>query len=283
MQIFRVPTVLMFALLAACRNAPTPATTTERLVIAGAGLAEAVAALGAADRVIAVDRTARTLAPFAGLPDVGMPQQLSADGILALAPTAVLLGDEAGPDGVLTQLGDAGIAVERWTTTYTPEDAIARIERLGERLGKVDAARTLAASLRARLADLAPAGARPRALFLYARGHRVLLAAGASTAAHAMLERAGFDNIFKDIDGMKPIDAEAVVARDPAVIIMPTKSLESLGGLDGVLALPGVAKTRAAAAGRVITAPDLALLGFGPGMIDALEVLVSARAGLPIQ
>ena len=281
MQIFRVPTVLMFALLAACRNTPTPAAKGERLVIAGAGLAEAVVALGAADRVVAVDRTARTLEAFAQLPDIGMPQQLSAEGILALAPSAVLLGDEAGPDGVLAQLGAAGVRVEHWTTTYTPEAAIARIERLGERLGRVEAASNLASALRTRLTSIASATTRPRALFLYARGHRVLLAAGHDTAAHAMLERAGFDNIFNDISGMKPIDAEAVVARDPSVIIMPAKSLESLGGIDGVTRLPGVANTRAARDRRVVTAPDLALLGFGPGMIDALEALAKARTDLP--
>ncbi len=46
-----------------------------------------------------------------------------------------------------------------------------------------------------------------------------------------------------------------------------------VGGLDRLGALPGLAASPAIARGRVLAVDDLALLGFGPGLVDALEAL----------
>lgn len=283
LRAFSAVPLALLALLAGCgAEAPSPEQavaagepTSERLVVIGAGLAEAVVALGKGGAIVGVDRTARTLPALAGLPEVGMPQGLSAEGILALAPTAVLLGEDAGPEGVLAQLEGAGLKVERWTTPYTVGGALGRVERLGARLGAADAAATLRKALDTRVAALpAPApGSRGKALFLYARGHRAIFAAGRDTAGDAILKLAGFENAFDDLAGMKPVDAEALAARAPAAIVIPAKSLASLGGLEGLRGLPGLADAPALAKGQVLAVDDLALLGFGPGLVDALEAL----------
>ncbi len=162
-----------------------------------------------------------------------------------------------------------------WSCCDAEEGALGRIEKLGGRLGKGDAAASLGGALKARLGALpkpAP-GCRGSALFLYARGHRAIFAAGRDTAADAVLKLAGFDNVVADLEGMKPVDAEALAARAPEAIVIPAKSLASLGGLDGFRALPGLAGSPAIARGRVLAVDDLALLGFGPGLVDALEAL----------
>lgn len=51
---------------------------------------------------------------------------------------------------------------------------------------------------------------------------------------------------------------------DPDVLLVMTRGLESVGGIDGLLALPGVSSTRAAAARAVIAVDDDLLLSFGP-------------------
>jgi iron complex transport system substrate-binding protein len=43
-----------------------------------------------------------------------------------------------------------------------------------------------------------------------------------------------------------------------------TKGLDSVGGIDGLLELPGVSSTRAAASSAVIAVDDDLLLSFGP-------------------
>jgi iron complex transport system substrate-binding protein len=43
-----------------------------------------------------------------------------------------------------------------------------------------------------------------------------------------------------------------------------SRGLESVGGIDGLLSLPGVSSTRAAAARAVVVVDDDLLLSFGP-------------------
>jgi iron complex transport system substrate-binding protein len=45
------------------------------------------------------------------------------------------------------------------------------------------------------------------------------------------------------------------------VFLVSTTGLESVGGLDGLLAIPGIAQTPAGEAARVITHPDQYLFG----------------------
>jgi iron complex transport system substrate-binding protein len=54
------------------------------------------------------------------------------------------------------------------------------------------------------------------------------------------------------------------VATAADVILLPIRGLESLGGVDGLLALPGIEMTPAGRARRIVTMDDLYLLGFGP-------------------
>jgi len=57
-------------------------------------------------------------------------------------------------------------------------------------------------------------------------------------------------------------------------------SLEASGGVDKLLALPGLASTPAAAHKRVIVMDDLLLLGMGPRLPLALTELKREAAGV---
>ena len=53
-----------------------------------------------------------------------------------------------------------------------------------------------------------------------------------------------------------------------------TKGLESVNGIDGLLALPGIAQTTAGREGRVIAVDDAVLLSYGPrtgALVDLLR------------
>jgi iron complex transport system substrate-binding protein len=60
-----------------------------------------------------------------------------------------------------------------------------------------------------------------------------------------------------------PLTAESVLEAAPDVLLVSTTGLESVGGLDGLLAIPGIAQTPAGEAARVITHPDQYLFGAG--------------------
>jgi iron complex transport system substrate-binding protein len=88
-------------------------------------------------------------------------------------------------------------------------------------------------------------------------------------------------NAADALDGFKPLTAEAVLQARPEVLVMPEHGWQSLGGVDGVLALPGVADTPAGRARAIVTLDDQKLLGFGPRVGEAALELRRALAKAP--
>jgi iron complex transport system substrate-binding protein len=76
------------------------------------------------------------------------------------------------------------------------------------------------------------------------------------------------------IDEFQPLTDEALLAAAPDVLVVTTTGLESVGGVDGLVAVPAVAGTPAGRDRRVIALDDQLLLGLGPRAGDALEQLV---------
>ena len=71
---------------------------TDRIVVAGGVITEVIYALGRQDRIVGVDST--SLFPAEALrqkANIGYVRALSAEGVLSLKPTLVLLIDGAGP------------------------------------------------------------------------------------------------------------------------------------------------------------------------------------------
>jgi iron complex transport system substrate-binding protein len=245
-----------------------------KLVVAGGPLTEIVFALGAGARIVGVD-TSSTFPPEAlKLPKVGYQRQLAAEGILSLSPGAVLASEEAGPTAVLDQLRQVGVRVVTIASPKDPNGIVRRVREVGQALGRAAEAEKLALSLGTEIAVLLKKASsrrtRPRVLFLYARGQGTLMVGGEGTAADVVLELAGLDNAAEKVGGFEPLSAEAVVEARPEIVLVPEKGLASLGGVDGLFALPGMAQTPAAASKRAIAVDDLLLLGLGPRTASAV-------------
>ncbi|MEC8052457.1 MAG: ABC transporter substrate-binding protein, partial [Myxococcota bacterium] len=163
------------------------------------------------------------------------------------------------------------------------ESATKNIRRLGEIFGESTKAEALVSALEAKLADAKKLSQtftkKPKVLFIYARGSRVLNISGHSTSAHAVIELAGGTNAFGDIEGFKPMTSEAVVAAQPDVILMLSRGVGSIGGEAKVFDLPGIALTPAGKNRQVLVMDDLKLLGFGPRLGEAILELTTAFAG----
>jgi iron complex transport system substrate-binding protein len=72
-----------------------------------------------------------------------------------------------------------------------------------------------------------------------------------------------------------PVTAEAIVAAQPEIILLPESGVESIGGLSAVMDIPGVAETPAAKNDKVLVYDDLLLLGMTPRTGDFLQELVT--------
>lgn len=249
----------------------------KRIVTVGGAVTETVFALGAGDRVVAVDTSSVHPAAVDALPKVGYQRTLAAEGILALEPDLVLASAEAGPSTTIEQLRSAGVRVELLPVVDTLDGAAARIRAIGALIDAQAPAAALASTVEttgAAAIDRAQARAtKPRVLILYARGGGTAMVSGTGTGAAAMVAMAGGTNAVTAWDGFRPLSAEAAIAAAPDAIVIPSRGLQSMGGIDGVLAMPGLGDTPAGKARRVIAIDDLMLLGFGPRMPAAIEAL----------
>lgn len=247
---------------------PTARAEERRLVTLGSAVTETVFALGAGAEVVGVDSSSVWPVEAAGRPQVGYHRQLSAEGVLGLRPTHVLATDEAGPPAALAQLASAGVRVVSLAAPYDPAGAAARIRAIAEALGRPEEGKRLAATLEAEFAAaarfVAQSSARPRVLFVYARGAGTLQVAGRDNAADAMIRLAGGENAVTGFDGYRPLTPEAAIGAAPDVVLLTSRGTSSVGGADAVWSLPGLALTPAGRARRLVVFDDLLLLGFGP-------------------
>lgn len=277
------PSVPTEPLQAAQRSASSRATA-ERLVTVGGGITETVFALGLGQRVVGVDTSSVFPSDAARLPKVGYQRMLSAEGVLALRPTRVLVAEEAGPPHALAQLRSAGVPVELISGSPTIAGARAKILTIAKLLEESEQGAQLVAQLDAEVARAQSialgSGKKQRVLFLYARGAGTLLVAGNDTTPAAMIELAGAENAASAVHGFKPYSAEAIVAAQPDVLLLTDSGAASLGGAAGVQKLPGLTALLGHSAPSLIAIDDLLLLGFGPRTGQAVAELRTKLARL---
>lgn len=266
---------------AACSRTQSKKTPSERRIVTlGGTLTEIVFALGLGESVVGVDTSSVYPLAATALAQVGYHRHVSAEGIISLGPTLVIHSDVAGPPSAFEQLSAAGIET---LTIPEPKDldgARARIVALAKALGRGPQATPILQRFDAEIAAARRLSAstkhRPRVLFLYARGADTLLVSGHTTAADLMVREAGGQNCITAFEGFRPLSAESVIAAAPEVIVVPERSLESIGGLEGLRDQPGLNETPAARSGRLVALDDLALLGLGPRTGQALNQLTRA-------
>lgn len=247
----------------------------SRIVAIGGAVTETLFALGLGASIVGVDTSSVYPPEATALPQVGYQRNLSAEGILMLRPTVVIVSDDSGPPAVLDQLSEAGVKLLRVPASATLAGARERIVTVGRVTRSESKASALVASLDSRLAAVATApDPSPRVAFVYARGAGTLTVAGRSNAADEMIHLAGGRNSITSFEGFRPLTSEALVEAAPDVLLFTTRGLESIGGVAGARALPGVSLTPAGRDGRIVAMDDLLLLGFGPRTGEAVSSLV---------
>lgn len=284
-----VPLVLLALALIACKRDDKPSSdasasdagsklAAQRIVSVGSANTETLYALGKSADVVAVDTSSLFPTEATKLPQVGYQRALSAEGVLSVKPTLVLLPIEGGPPGVLDQLKQSGVKLEVIDVPPSEEGTTQRIEHIAKVVGADPAplVKKVHDELEAAKAEAATTASTPKVLVLYARGPGTVQAFGQKTPADRLLTLAHAQNAAQGFEGNRPISAEAVVAWAPDYIVLPARGLESLGGAKGVLEQPGLRETPAGKEGRVVPMDDLLLLGFGPRLGEAVRTLSKA-------
>jgi iron complex transport system substrate-binding protein len=246
-------------------------------------LGDLVFSLGLGDRVIGRD-TSTTFPSAARLPLV-TPQghDLSAEAVLGLDPTVILADRSIGPPAVLDQVRRAGIPVVLVDDRPGLAAIPGHIRAVAAALGVPEAGERLVTRVRSEIdaaRGSAPRSGPPlRVAFLYVRGTAgVFLIGGKDAGSDAMIEAIGAVDAgtAAGLVKFRPLTSEGLITAAPDVILVMTEGLRSVGGVDGLLKLPGVAQTPAGIARRVVDMDDGILLTFGARTGKAVEALAEA-------
>ncbi|MFD3315537.1 hemin ABC transporter substrate-binding protein [Streptomyces sp. NPDC058694] len=258
----------------------------ERIVPLSGSLSEIVFTLGLGDRVVARDISA-TFAQAEKLPVVTRNHDVSAESVLSLKPDLVLAETTTGPDEAMDQIRDAGVPVLVVDPAKGLEDVGPRINTVARVLGVPTAGKELTKRSEERIAavrkDIPKETDKPRVAFLYLRGSAsVYLIGGKDSGATSLLEAAGAVDGGAESGPEKDfttITTEALAKAAPDAILVMSKGLESVGGIDGLVKIPGVAQTPAGMERRVVSIEDGVLLNYGPRTDEVLKSMVDQLYG----
>jgi iron complex transport system substrate-binding protein len=251
-----------------------PPLTVSRVVVLANGVAEIIQSLNAQSIIIGRDISS-TEDSLADIPLVTSGHQVLPEKVIALKPDLVLIDASTGPKAAIETIKAAGISVVQTPESWSLEDLPIKVRAVGKAIGAQDQAEELVKQLNQSL-NAATVKNSPRVAFLYLRGtSSVYLIGGAGSGADSLLTAIGAIDVgAQTLDRpFNTLTAESLAALNPDVILVMSKGLESVGGVEGLLKLPGVAQTRAGKNSAVIDVDDSLLLSFGPrtpSLVDAL-------------
>lgn len=256
------------------------------LSVTGA-LAELVVSLGFGDNLIGKD-IATTAPGTEDLPLVtNASHVINQEGVIALQPTLILTDGSIGPDDVVRhQLRDAGIPVVAIERIVDFESSYQAARDVSAALGAPELGEQLASEMEeginnkiAEINEFVPSDPDkvPSIVFLYLRGSAgVFFMFGKGSGVDSIIQAVGARDIATDIgwEGERPLTPEALPQLNPDAILVMTKGLESVNGVEGLIAdIPGVAQTTAGQNKRIISIDDTLLFAGGTRTPDVLEGL----------
>ncbi len=291
--VFCLVSVVISSLFAGCRAptkeaAPSPIEITDqlgrtvklertpqRIVSLAPSNTEILFALGLGDKVVGVTEYCDYPPEAQEKPKIGGFSTPNIEKVVALSPDLVLAAQRH-EDLIIPQLEQMGLAVFA-LKLKTLDETLEAITLVGEITGKEKEASQLVEEMGKRIkavtdkTDKLSEAERPRVFHL--TWHDPLKTSGSGTLYNELIQKAGGMNIFSDVIDIQAVDFEALVARDPQVMIAgvgmgsgedkPFQYLKTESRLKN---------TEAAKNGRIYGI-DLDLSGrAGPRIVDGLEL-----------
>jgi iron complex transport system substrate-binding protein len=262
----------------------TPAKSAKiptRIVSLANGAAEVIVSLGLKSHLVGRD-IASSFTGDARIPIVTQAHAISAEKVLAVRPTLVLINASTGPAAALKQLRSAGVKIAIIPEAYSLSGMRFKYASILRALS-INPKDPVAIKLLDSIPDLSQnLGGQTGIAFLYLRGTSgIYLLGGKGSGADALIRMAGGTDVgaTQGSNPFMPLTPEALVAINPSIILVMQKGLESVGGSKGLFALSGIAQTPAGINQKVIAVDDSLLLAFGPrtqGLIIKLATAIES-------
>jgi len=254
----------------------------KRVVALANGSAEIVAALGCKNILVGRD-IASTMPELSDVPIVESAMQVSAESVLSQHPDLILIDSNTSPASALATFKAAKIPMVMIPSAFTMNDIFAKESKIANILGVPKAG----AALEKQITSLHYPQSNISVVFLYLRGTAsIYLIGGKGSGADSILSKLGFIDVgARNLKiPFNALTAEELVKLRPDVILLMSKGMKSVGGIEGLVQIPGIAQTPAGMHRRVVTVDDSLLLSFGPRtvpMMKTLRPLILAAAAQP--
>ena len=252
----------------------------SRVVVLANGVAEIMNALNAKSILVGRDISS-TESELKDIPIVTSGHQVLSEKVIALKPDLVIIDASTGPKSALDQIKSAGIKIVQTPESWTLADIPIKVAAVATAIGSPQQGDQLNAAFTSQL-KTSTIPSKPRIAFLYLRGtSSVYLIGGKGSGADSLISAIGATDIGAQSlpNPFNTMTAESLATLNPDVIIVMSKGLQSVGGISGLLKLPGVAQTQAGKNQAVIDVDDSLLLSFGPrtpALVQALADAVTA-------
>lgn len=249
----------------------------SRVVVLANGVAEIMNSLAAKSILVGRDISSSEAA-LRDIPIVTSGHQVISERVIALKPDLVIIDASTGPKAALDQIRGAGIKIVQTPESWTLRDIPKKVMAVGVAIGAPDQAKALNEEI-AKATQSARVSNSPRIAFLYLRGtSSIYLIGGPGSGADSLIQSIGGIDVgaMSLKRAFNTLTPEALASANPDVILVMSKGLESVGGVEGLLKLPGVAQTNAGKSARFIDVDDSLLLSFGPRTPALLNALYNA-------
>ena len=248
----------------------------SRVIAIANGSAEIISAMGHKSILVGRD-IASTDKDLEDIEIVTSGHQLVAETILAKRPDLLLIDASTGPAQAVAVLERSGITIVRIPESWSVEDIAGKISAIAQAIGTKGDGDLLVKEMSQRGAA-EPVKTGTRIAFLYLRGgSAIYLIGGEGSGADSLITSIGAIDVgAQTLDNpYNALTAEAMIELNPDVILVMSKGLESVGGVDGLVALPGIAQTSAGKNRKVLAVDDSLLLSFGPRTPDLIAQMAA--------
>ncbi len=253
----------------------TEIPTVNRVIALANGSAEIISALGLKKILIGRD-IASTDEDLKSVEIVTSGHQVVAEKILALKPDLLLIDSSTGPASALDLLAKSGVTIKLISQSWNLADVDAKITQVASAIGVSVSGAQLIQAMDQRVKSSVQLTNKPRIAFLYLRGgSAIYFIGGIGSGADALIESIGGVDVGAATlkNPFNPLTAESIIALQPDLLLVMSKGLASVGGVEGLVALPGIAQTPAGKNSAVVAVDDSLMLSFGPRTPDLISKL----------
>jgi iron complex transport system substrate-binding protein len=253
----------------------------SRVVVLANGVAEIMNALNAKSILVGRDISS-TEKELTNIPIVTSGHQVLPEKIIELKPDLVIIDASTGPKAAIDQIRTAGIKIVETPESWTLSDIPTKVSAVASAIGAQQQGDLLNQAFAKEL-KTSTIATKPRIAFLYLRGtSSVYLIGGPGSGSDSLIQAIGATDVGAQSlpNPYNTMTAESLATLNPDVIIVMTKGLQSVGGISGLLKLPGVAQTQAGKNQAVIDVDDSLLLSYGPRTPSLVTALAKAVAAV---